>query len=182
MWNSCPAVSTKQTRSPRRPGFSLFSIEDILSSLRTNREYLIYREVRTLEPVQAAYIAGLVDGEGTVTLSRRHKSENRQLVVSISNTERPLLDYVLEVVGVGKITSKKTYRSHHAPSYTYSISNRQGLSLLKQVQPYLRTYKAKRTALIISNYVRLTPRNGRYTPEISRARKIFEREVMSIKS
>lgn len=132
--------------------------------------------------MQAAYLAGLVDGEGTVTLSRRHKSENRQLVVSISNTELPLLQYVLEVVGVGKITSKKTYRSHHAPSYTYSISNRQGLSLLKQIHPYLRTYKAKRTALIIRDYIRLTPRNGRYTPEISQARKVFEREVMSIKS
>lgn len=132
--------------------------------------------------MQAAYLAGLVDGEGTVTLSRRHKSENRQLVVSISNTELPLLQYVLEVVGVGKITSKKTYRSHHAPGYTYSVSNRQGLSLLKQIHPYLRTYKAKRTALIIRDYIRLTPRNGRYTPEISQARKVFEREVMSIKS
>ncbi|MDJ0777267.1 MAG: LAGLIDADG family homing endonuclease [Gammaproteobacteria bacterium] len=132
--------------------------------------------------MQAAYLAGLVDGEGTVTLSRRHKSENRQLVVSISNTELPLLQYVLEVVGVGKITSKKTYRSHHAPGYTYSISNRQGLSLLKQIHPCLRTYEAKRTALIIRDYIRLTPGNGRYTAEISQARKVFEREVMSIKS
>ena len=48
-----------------------------------------YREVNSLSPVDAAYIAGLVDGEGTITLSRKHGGEGRQLVLSISNTERP---------------------------------------------------------------------------------------------
>jgi hypothetical protein len=35
----------------------------------------------------AAYIAGLIDGEGTVTLTRKHANENRQLAISISSTE-----------------------------------------------------------------------------------------------
>ena len=67
----------------------------------------MYKEVKSLDQTDAAYIAGLIDDEGTVTLSRRHRSENRQLVVSISNTDRPLLEYVLDTVGVGKITGKK---------------------------------------------------------------------------
>ena len=64
-----------------------------------------------LDQTDAAYIAGLIDGEGTVTLSRRHLNENRQLVVSISITDRPLLEYVLNSVGAGKITNKKTYKA-----------------------------------------------------------------------
>jgi hypothetical protein len=44
-----------------------------------------YRTVAHLDTAMAAYIAGLVDGEGTVTLTRWHRGENRRLVVSISN-------------------------------------------------------------------------------------------------
>jgi O-phosphoseryl-tRNA(Cys) synthetase len=114
--------------------------------------------VKLLDQTDAAYIAGLIDGEGTVTLSRRHRTENRQLVVSISNTDRPLLEYVLNSVGAGKITNKKTYQSHHTASYTYTISNRQALDLLNQTFPYLKTYKAKRSEIILRDYIRLTPR------------------------
>jgi hypothetical protein len=141
----------------------------------------MYKEVKLLDHTNAAYIAGIIDGEGTVTLSRRHKSENRQLVISISNTERPLLEYVLDSVGAGKITGKRTYQPHHTPSYTYAISNRQALALLNQIFPYLKTYRAKRADLILRNYIRLTPRNGRYTPEIKQARTDFEHKVMKIK-
>ena len=141
----------------------------------------MYKEVRRSAETDSAYIAGLIDGEGTVTLSRRHKSENRHLVISISNTELPLLEYVLTSVGAGKITGKRIYQPHHTPSYTFSISNRQGLALLIQVLPYLKTYKAKRSDLILRDYIRLTPRNGHYTPEIKQARTDFEHKVMKIK-
>ena len=46
------------------------------------------RNVIELATIDAAYIAGLIDGEGTITLTRLHRNQNRQLVVSISNTER----------------------------------------------------------------------------------------------
>ena len=70
-----------------------------------------YREVNPLSPIDAAYIAGIVDGEGTI--------------ISISSTERAILDFVRERIGAGKITSKKTAKSHHAPGLTYAIWNRQ---------------------------------------------------------
>jgi len=54
-----------------------------------------YKQTSHLKHTDAAYIAGLIDGEGTITLSKRHKNENRQLVISISNNEKDILDYVL---------------------------------------------------------------------------------------
>ncbi len=45
--------------------------------------------------------------------------------------------------------------------------------MLKLVSPYLKTYKAKRAKLILRNYIRLTPRNGKYTPAQLKARGIF---------
>ena len=84
-----------------------------------------YREVHSLSAVDAAYVACLVDGEGTTALSRKHANEGRQLVISISSTERPLLDFARGRIGAGKITSKRIAKAHHAPAFTYSIGNRQ---------------------------------------------------------
>lgn len=141
----------------------------------------IYRSTRQLSSSEAAYIAGLIDGEGTVALSRKHAADNRQLCISISNTERALLDYVLNVAGTGKITTKRVTHSKHTPSFTYAVYNRQALSLLNQVTPYLRTYKRKRAELILRDYVRLTPRNGKYTEPMRRERFTFEAAVQDIR-
>lgn len=139
-----------------------------------------YRQTRDLRDVDAAYIAGLVDGEGTLALSRKHGNENRQLALTISNTDRALLDSILEVVGSGKITAKRVSHPIHTPSFTYAVYNRQALALLEQIEPYLRTYKRERAHLILRDYLRLTPRNGKYTAAMRREREAFEREVQSI--
>lgn len=141
-----------------------------------------YRQTRELVANDAAYIAGLIDGEGTITLSRRHSKDRRQLVVSIANTERSLLDFVLRCVGAGKITNKRTVAQHHTPSYCYSISNRQALSLVRQVQPYLQSHKKDRAALIMTAYLQLTPRNGKYTPLLEQRRSEFEQGFFAITS
>lgn len=138
-----------------------------------------YRAVLRLEICDAAYIAGLIDGEGTITLSREHRNENRRLVVSIASTERGMLDFVAERTGCGRITNKRTTSARHAPSYAYRVTNRQALDLLRQTYPYLRSYKAARAGLALANYLSLTPRNGRYTSEIRLARRAFEMRLLA---
>jgi len=140
-----------------------------------------YRRTAQLCETDAAYIAGLVDGEGSVTLGRKHRNENRQLVVSISNNEIGLLEFVLNRVKTGKITRKRKTRPHHASSYTYAVYNRQALALLEQIQPYLKTCKARRAEIILRDYIRLTSRNGKYRTEQLQERKAFERRVLAIK-
>ena len=44
-------------------------------------------KINRLTSEQAAYLAGLIDGEGTITLTRMHRHENQRLVVSISNND-----------------------------------------------------------------------------------------------
>jgi len=141
-----------------------------------------YKQHQKLTAIDAAYIAGLIDGEGTVTLTRKHKNENRQLCISISSTEIDLLEFVLSAAGVGKITNKQASKSHHAHSYTYAVYNRQALVLLEQTPPYLKSYKHDRAALILKDYLAVTPRNGKYTAEIMARKKVFEQAVLSIKA
>jgi hypothetical protein len=136
--------------------------------------------MKVLSEIEAAYVAGIIDGEGTVTLTRTHRGENRRPVVSISSCELPLLNYVKAVIGAGRITGKVCAREHHSPSFTYSITSRQALSLLARVCPFLRTYKASRARLLLEEYQRVTPRNGRYTLEQRAAREQLEDRFFAI--
>jgi hypothetical protein len=139
-----------------------------------------YRKLQPLSTADAAYIAGLIDGEGTVTLTRQHRNDYRQLSVSISSTEIAMLKYVKLVTGVGIITNKKTSKSHHAPSFTFAVYNRQALALLEQTVKFLQSYKRKRSVMVIENYIALTPRNGKYTVEMLDRKKAFEQAVLAI--
>lgn len=141
-----------------------------------------YRKTRKLKPTEAAYLAGLIDGEGTVTLTRKHKNEFRQLAVTISSTERYLLEDVLEMTNAGKITRKRVASSKHTESWTFAIYNRQALCLLEQIRPFLRTYKKIRADLILRNYLRLTPRNGKYSQSQLAEKKLFERRLLDVKA
>jgi hypothetical protein len=49
---------------------------------------MVCQVARTLTIDKAAYLAGLIDGEGTISLSQRHANERRPLVLSISSTQR----------------------------------------------------------------------------------------------
>ena len=129
---------------------------------------------------QAAYLAGLVDGDGSITLTRRHRNENRQLVLSISNTDFELLNWVNMLIGAGRVTKKRTYKEQHKQSGEYRIENRQALGLIRQLAPYLQTYKALRANLVLSDYVRLTPRNGFYTQDILRERDAFVEKFLAL--
>jgi hypothetical protein len=138
--------------------------------------------VQTLSAESSAYIAGLIDGEGTVTLSRLHANESRRLVVSIVSTEIELLQFVLDQAGAGKITRKRAYSDRHAVSFCYSVSSRQALSLLRQCLPYLKSYKRKRAELAIHEYLAVTPRNGKYTPTKLAKRSEFEQRLLAIRA
>jgi hypothetical protein len=139
-----------------------------------------YRVVRRLAPESAAYLAGLVDGEGTITLCAEHRGNKREIVLSISNTDRTLLEFVRDIVGAGHITSKRTYSERHTPSYAYKITNRQALDLLSQIAGHLKTYRAKRANLALDQYVAVTPRNGKYSQVTLRMKDDFEREFLAL--
>lgn len=138
------------------------------------------RRVNQLSISDAAYIAGIIDGEGTITLTRTHRGEHRRPLLSISSTEEPLLLYVRQAIGVGRITNKACARAHHTPSFTYVVSSRQALAVLSQVVQFLRTYKSARARLLLDEYVSVTPRNGRYRPEQRVARQRFEDRFFAI--
>jgi intein/homing endonuclease len=139
-----------------------------------------YKKTRKLNSNEAAYIAGLIDGEGTITLSRQNQNRERQIAVTIDNTDLDLLKWVLSTTEVGKITKKNPYNPRDSIAFVYQIYSRQALDLLSQILPFLHTYKRKRAELAIKKYIKLTPRNGRYSKRILAKRKNFIKAFFSI--
>lgn len=158
----CPPASTNRALPVTGPGASL--------SIRRGMPNV----VRKLLETDAAYIAGIVDGEGTISLLRHHAGEFRRPVVSVANTDYALLQYLLDTIGAGRITNKRTAKRHHTPSFTFVVYSRQALALLEQITPFLRTYKRARAELLLQSYLALTPRNGKYTLSMLAAREAFE--------
>ena len=139
-----------------------------------------YREVKKLSSPEAAYIAALIDGEGTITLTRHNKGEYRRLEVEISNTELKLLKWVKNLLCVGQIKLKRARNKKHAISYTYRVCNRQAFNLLIQISSYLRTCKKERAELVLKNYKKLTPRNGKYSQELLKQKEEFVKRFFAI--
>ena len=123
-----------------------------------------------------AYTAGVIDGEGTITLSRLPNREFRYPCVSVSSTTIEILDFLKENYG-GTVSHHKTYQKHHKQSWSWKIMNRNAINLLTDIQDLLLDpIKSFRASLITTNYIALTPRNGKYTLEQRTKKLAFEQE------
>ena len=124
---------------------------------------------------EKAYIAGIIDGEGSIMLQRIHKNENPSPCVSITSTTLELLEWVKNTVGKGRIISKKNYNiEKHKDCYSYVLRRNNAIQLLNDIYPYLIiNTKKKRAELIISTYKSITPGNGYYTEEILTLKEEF---------
>ncbi len=129
-----------------------------------------------LSDIEAAYAAGILDGEGSICLSRVHSSRWPSPTVSVASTDRELLDWLRARVG-GTIIQKRTYKPQHLRSFDWKLTDRRALSFLVIVRPFLVIQrKINRADLLLNDYLDCTPRNGRYTVEMAtRKRELIER-------
>ncbi|MDF2037534.1 LAGLIDADG family homing endonuclease [Cytobacillus oceanisediminis] len=135
-----------------------------------------------MESCEAGYIAGIIDGEGTITLTRMHASEHRRPCITIASTDKELLIYI-QTLTSGSIINKKNYKPGiHKNSFSLNIKQKEKVMfLLKQVSPYLRVNKKRNRALwILDNYERVTPRNGKYNVEKLKQKLLFEEDFFKI--
>jgi hypothetical protein len=135
-----------------------------------------------MEIWEASYIAGIIDGEGSITLTRMHQHEHRRPTITIPSTDKELLVYIHSIIG-GVISNKKNYKPDtHKNSYTLSIKNKiDVLSTLRHIYPFLRIERKRlRAQWILEHYESVTPRNGKYKPEMLVAKKEFEDSFFTI--
>lgn len=101
-----------------------------------------------------AYLAGIIDGEGSIMLLRFHSNQFPAPCISIASTSLELLQWIKVKTGYGTIKAKKNYKpDKHENSYTYTARYDDAIEILKLVGPYLVIpQKRIRAQMIINDY------------------------------
>lgn len=134
----------------------------------------------TLE--EKSYLAGIIDGEGSIMLTKFHNNQNPAPCISIASVSLELLEWIKDKTGLGVIKTKKNYKpDKHQNSYTYIVRYNDAMNILEMIEPYLVIKsKRQRTSMIIKDYKSLTPRNGRYSSELFSAKTEFHKRFMAL--
>lgn len=120
------------------------------------------------------YMAGLIDGEGTISIGR-DSGVYRSPYLSVSSTTKEIMEWLVSTYGGGYVI-QKVYQKHHKPSWSWKLRNKADVfKALEEVLPYMKEpEKVRRGRLILDEYEKVTVRNGKYTPEQLDAKMAFE--------
>lgn len=126
------------------------------------------------------YIAGIIDGEGSICLTKHHSNEFRSPEISVTSTTYEILQYLKNTIG-GNISTKTKYNENYKDSWLWKIRTNLALELLNEIKDYLLVPEKKaRAELLINEYKSVTPRNGRYSEEKLKQKLDFEKRFMEI--
>jgi len=119
--------------------------------------------VREFSEADAAWLAGLFDGEGSIVLSERSRPGGGSVRIQISNTYMPLLDHVRAVTGVGYVHVRKSRNPRHSDSMWWTVHGGAALKILWRMRPWL-IVKAERTDAVLA---------GKTFPRLERWDRIY---------
>lgn len=98
--------------------------------------------VNKIKDTDAAYIAGFIDGEGSIGLRTAHsndgKTPNYTLRMRITNTNLEVLAWIQAIVRQGSIRKIKMYQFNKKQGYEIYWGGRVARNILVQIQPYLK--------------------------------------------
>jgi len=129
-----------------------------------------------------SYIAGFLDADGSIALSKKTSKHpwQRSPEVSFYNADKNILETISKKYG-GKVKVRTFANENHNISYELRITSGQTLKLLEDVFPYmLHGKKKKRAELILKYYKECTPRNGKYTSELIKKKEWLNEQVQGI--
>ena len=105
---------------------------------------------RQLTVPQAAYLAALIDGEGSVMVQDRRasrpKSSHPTIYLSIAGCHVPMHEWLVATTGVGAVreqTSTFPGRRQNKPCYAWRVTSRSAVDLLRQTAPYMIEKRAR---------------------------------------
>lgn len=100
------------------------------------------RPVRKLALTEAAWLAGVIDGEGSISIGLyNYKREGRRVLIQMGNTNERFVRKVRSIIGCGsRVRRHKFAPSHKGRKLMYCYSLKGSIRcyfVLKQVLPYL---------------------------------------------
>ena len=126
-----------------------------------------------MEETEKAYIAGFIDADGSISILKDRNCYKP--IVTISNCDKAVLEYIKGLVDSGSISTKKPRKINHRVSYSLAIVYNKALELLNICLPYLRTKLPQAQAVL--KWKTVVKINGKYTIEELNTRNSLIKEV-----
>lgn len=113
----------------------------VTGNWRVNLERL--QKIMGMTELEAAYLAGIIDGDGSLTLSHRRRNaargwESIELHISISNTNQSLMSHLSQMLGAPFYSAKdrrnRKWKQHFVISFSAFVELN---ALLTRIIPYL---------------------------------------------
>lgn len=83
------------------------------------------------------WAAGMIDGEGSISLARKGGAHCYCLQLDVGNTCRAALVALRDIFGAGNVCTKKTH-GNRKPGWQWYVGRAQAAKVLRQIAPYLR--------------------------------------------
>jgi len=99
------------------------------------------RTVLPDDPALLAYLAGIIDGEGSINITSTKAPNSRNvshaLRMSVTNTSEALMVWLIDTFGSGRQMSRNTNPGKWATRYDWVVYGHQAEVVLRAVLPYL---------------------------------------------
>lgn len=127
----------------RRSGFSDFAIRGWAqeAGVRAPRHGNDWSAIAECSDADAAYLAGIIDGEGCITIMRRKHVERGErprytLEVVVINTDYSLIEWLQARFG-GNVLKRNLRSKKWADTWRWRTSNLHSEAILRRVRPFL---------------------------------------------
>lgn len=102
------------------------------SSCQARAQYRTPSQAKTLTERQAAYIAGFIDGEGSIILYRR--TYGVAMRITATSTDHAVLKWLADVTGTGSIVQQRRGSQKHSQCWFWQVNADAAASILSQIR------------------------------------------------
>lgn len=143
---------------------------------------------------QIAYLAGIIDGEGSIYIgnfscNKKTKVPYYQTNIQVTNTDKPLIDWIYNVFGglISKRTSRQHAHNSRKQAYIWTASGDRVTHLCELILPYL-IVKTRQCEIMIKMRATFTPNHcevgvqgiQRHSAELWNLRQSYMDEMRSL--
>lgn len=131
-----------------------------------------------------AYLAGIIDGEGHISINRnkncpqRRRNPRYQAEIAVVNTDIRLMEFLVENVG-GSYYQRKKVKEWHKDTYSWKVTSTTARDLCVKLLPYLLLKKGQ-AELIIKLYEECNFNTRVLTEEEVEKRELIYQQILAL--
>src|SRR5688572_1418342 len=106
-----------------------------------------------LSPTDVAWLAGLLEGEGSFYLNKNHVNGMvyRYPVIVVNMTDRDVIERVASLFGTG-VYDLPSYQEGRQPAFRTQITGKRAAALMVDLFPYMGRRRAARITDVLNEY------------------------------